>query len=318
MIAGARHTTAVLVLAACTARTPSAPNAGRAADRGPDRGAALLDRLDAVMALPRHHADPRRGEGIDGLARMLAGAGCRPVARHTFEALDPWQGRTVRGTNLLCRTHPAAKRRFLLATHFDPPPAAHEDPDPARRGDPVPGANDGASGTVAILALLDLVADEPRIGLEVVLFDGEELGTPRAGGYLAGSRALAAELDTQAPHLRGIDGGIVLDMVGRRGLSIRRDPLSQRAAPALADHVFATAARLEAPCFADAPGPAVGDDHLPLVEAGLPVILLIDRADPNWHTTADDRQNVSAASLACVVDVVAETLRSAPATGVSP
>ncbi|RMG95321.1 MAG: M28 family peptidase [Deltaproteobacteria bacterium] len=274
--------------------------------------ATLRARFEAVMALPRHHADPHRERGIDGLARLLAKAGCAPVHRHRFEAHDPWRDRPTTGTNLWCRTRPSAPRRFLLATHFDPPPAAHADPDPSRRDQPVPGANDGASGVVAILTILDGLRDTPDLGLDVVLFDGEELGTPDGVGYLAGSRALAADLDAVAPHLRRIDGGVVLDMVARLGTTIRRDPLSERAALPLVDHLFDTAMRFGTPCLRNEAGPAVLDDHAPLIEVGLPVVLLIDRDDPNWHTTADTMSAVSIASLACVADLVAEALKTAP------
>ncbi len=297
--------TALLLALACRVSAPVGPAPGTGET-------ALAGRLfDRVLALPLAHGHPRRAAGIDGLAALLDTAGCRPVLRHRFAAHDPWRGTTTTGTNLLCRTYPGRTRRWLLATHFDPPPAAHEDPDPRNRRQPVPGANDGASGVVTILWILAR-AHPDDVGFDVVLFDGEELGTPRDGGYLAGSRALAADLDRVAPWLRAVAGGVVLDMVAGRHLAIRRDPASVAAAAPLVNHLFATAARLGVDAFVPQPGPNLGDDHLPLLAAGIPVVLLIDRDDPTWHTTADDRRAIEPAHAVAVARVVAEAARTAP------
>ena len=108
----------------------------------------------------------------------------------------------------------------------------------------------------------------------------------------------------ELPRLAQAKGALVLDMVGDRDLAILRDPASARAAPALQDLVWRVAARLDEPAFVDAPGPAVGDDHLPLIEAGIPAVLLIDRDYDRWHTTGDDLDGVSARSLRAVRRVV--------------
>lgn len=263
--------------------------------------------LQRILRWPRAPGAPERANSIDALAHALAHAGCERVDRLNFVAFDPWSERKLPLTNLVGWIHPGARRVFILATHFDTPPAAHADPDPARRTRPVPGANDGSSGVAVLLtALPELAARLPAdVALAVILFDGEELGTPEGGGYLAGSRELARRIELgERPALARAEGALVLDMVGDRDLAILRDPASARAAPALQDLVWATAARLGERAFVDAVGPAVGDDHLPLIEAGVPAALLIDRDYERWHTKADDLDGVSARSLASVARVV--------------
>ncbi|MBV8231262.1 MAG: M28 family peptidase, partial [Planctomycetaceae bacterium] len=51
-------------------------------------------------------------------------------------------------------------------------------------------------------------------------------------------------------------------------------------------------------------GMAVNDDHLPLIEAGIPAIDLIDFDYPYWHTTRDLPEQCSGESLAQVGRVV--------------
>ena len=51
-------------------------------------------------------------------------------------------------------------------------------------------------------------------------------------------------------------------------------------------------------------GGGVIDDHLPLLERGIPTTLLIDLDYPEWHTTLDTPDRCSAESL----DIVGDTL----------
>ncbi len=263
--------------------------------------------LVRALSWPRAPGAPSRASSVQALTRALTRAGADRVDLLRFWAFDPWSDREVPLVNLVGWVHPGGSRVFILATHFDTPPVAHADPDPARRRERVPGANDGTSGVAVLLAAMpELAARLPAdVTLAVVLFDGEELGTPEGGGYLAGSRDLAQRLrDGKLPDLARAEGAIVLDMVGDRDLTILRDPASARAAPWLQDLVWTHAARLGARAFVDRPGPAVGDDHLPLIAAGVPAILLIDRDYERWHTTADDLAGVGRDSLATVTRVV--------------
>ncbi len=297
---------------------PAAGVDGGAATEDPSApsfsGAAALARIEALMAWPRTLGDPRRARSIDTLERMLVEAGAERVERQAFVATGP-DGDSYALVNLLAHVRPDARRRFVLATHFDTRPWADEEPDPALHDEPVPGANDGTSGVAVLLELLPLLARAlpPAVGLTVILFDGEELGrgaTAAGGGYCMGSRHFAAEAAREPPAwLAGAELGIVLDMVGDRDLHVLIEPGSAQRVPALVERLWAVARRRGHAQFEDRVRPVgVLDDHTFLGEAGVPSVLLIDREYEPWHTRRDTIEEVSAQSLAAVGDTVLYTL----------
>lgn len=275
-------------------------------------GEAAMARLEAIMDLPRALGDPRRGASIDALEAMLLEVGAPRVRRFETTGHDPREGEAFALTSLVAHLRPEAKRRFVLATHFDTRPWADESSDPADHARAVPGANDGTSGVALVL---ELAARLPTrlpedVGISVILFDGEELGRPGGGGYCVGSRDLAERLSAgEDPLLATAELGIVLDMVGDRDLHIPVEPGSQGIHPALVRHVWGTAASLGHDAFDPTPREiGVYDDHRPLSDAGIPSILLIDRDYPVWHTLEDTIDQVSAQSLGAVGETVLEAM----------
>jgi glutaminyl-peptide cyclotransferase len=140
-------------------------------------------------------------------------------------------------------------------------------------------------------------------GVDLVLFDGEELvygDNPRQGEYFLGSwafaRAYARQKERRGNKTRYV-AGILLDMVGGRGLQIKREPNSIEKAPALMREVWAVARQVNAKSFVNDLGREVRDDHLPLNEAGIPTIDIIDFDYPYWHKADDLPENCSAKSL---------------------
>ncbi len=136
-----------------------------------------------------------------------------------------------------------------------------------------------------------------------MLFDGEELvygDRPRRGEYFLGSwafaRAYAKQTERRDNKTRYV-AGILLDMVGGRGLQIKREPNSMEFAPALVREVWAVARQVNAKSFVNDVGREVLDDHLPLNDAGIPAIDLIDFDYPFWHKADDLPENCSAESL---------------------
>lgn len=296
----------VLTLGLCACR-PVARAPTPLADPGPRFDPArLLADTAALLEVPRILGAADRERGIDALQARLETAGAT-VVRQPFEGHDPKDDAAVPLTNLFASIRPEAPRQFVLATHFDVRPWAESDPDPARRDQPIPGANDGTSGVVVLLALLPALRDAlpSDQGFTVILFDGEELGRPELGGYCAGSTHFAAHLAEAPPSLARASFGIVLDMVGDAELSIAREPNSVRQNPALVERLWATAAALGERAFVDATYPrAILDDHVLLTRAGIPSVLLIDYDYDAWHTHADGLDRVSGESLASVAQVV--------------
>ncbi|MGH1346783.1 MAG: M28 family peptidase [Nannocystales bacterium] len=312
----------VLVLV-CTACAPGPPTYAPAATAHPpfDPDALLADTA-ALLEVPRVLGAADRSRGLEVLEQRLAQAGAT-VHVQSFTGFDPLDGTPMPLSNLFGVVRPDAPRQFVLATHFDIRPWAESDPDPAWRAHPIPGANDGTSGVVVLLALLPRLADAlpDDVGFTVVLFDGEELGRPKHGGYCAGSTHFADHPNLSPPSVLRASFGIVLDMVGDAELRIAKEAHSTQQNPALVNKIWSVAAGLGERSFIDATYPrAILDDHVFLSRAGIPSVLLIDYDYEPWHTHADALDRVSGESLATVATVVFETVLSAmppspPASG---
>lgn len=225
-------------------------------------------------------------------------------------ARGPGAGRTFEMTNLLAIVHGAGGTEseapdVMLSAHWDTRPVADRDPDPARRALPVPGANDGASGVAVVLeAARALRAQRPPRPVVLALWDGEDLGE-----YYYGSRAytdaLAAGTAPWKPRR-----GILLDMVGKRGLRCSTEAHSERLAPALWAQVHAAADALGVGAHFGGRRFAITDDHVFLNRAGIPTVLLIDYEYPQWHTTMDTVDQCDAGALQTVGDVALHFIRT--------
>ena len=200
-------------------------------------------------------------------------------------------------TNLIARFHTTAKKRILIAAHWDTRPFADNDPDSTNWRRPFEGANDGGSG-VAILMELARALDSipPSQGVDLAFFDGEDLGKggELPGNWCQGSRHFAANLTSH------YEWGIVIDMVGGKGLRIPFEGYSLRLAPELVERTWKAAERLREGAFVRARGTDVYDDHMPLLMRGIKVIDLIDFDYEWWHTIHDTAENCSAESLGSV------------------
>ncbi len=230
------------------------------------------------------------------------------VREQPFRARHPLTHQPIEMVNLIGSWFPERKERVVIAAHYDSRPHPDEDPDPARRREPFIGANDPASSMALLMEIAQHLKDAPTPwGVDLVLFDGEELVYDRAGEFFLGSKAFSA--DYAARRKRDKDGsryiaGIVLDLVGGRDLLIEREPYSLRLAPKLVRDVWDVADRLNVPVFSDNVGREVLDDHLPLNNVRIPTIDIIDFDYPFWHTADDTPENCSGESLANVGRVV--------------
>lgn len=221
-----------------------------------------------------------------------------------FEYYDYMTNDTVHMVNWIARINPDKSERVLVAAHYDCRPRAEYDPDSSRRDEPIIGANDGASGTAVVLHLAELCAARPpRIGVDLVLFDGEDYGPPgRNGQYLLGSKHFAALAGSTYKY------GLVIDMIGDRDLQIYREVFSERYAKEITDRVWRSAARLGIPQFIDSVKHDILDDHLPLIAAGIPAVSIIDFDYDFWHTHADTPDKCDSASLSAVGRVVVDII----------
>ena len=161
------------------------------------------------------------------------------------------------------------------------------------------GANDGGSSTGVLLELARVLAQRPDLArkAELVFFDGEEAyeAFSETDG-LYGSRYFARQLAAEN-KTKQFRGGVVLDMVGDRSLTITLPPDS----PAeMARDIFASAEALNLRKHFTYSDHDIMDDHTPLNAVGIPTIDLIDFDFAAWHTPEDTIDKVSAESLQAV------------------
>jgi glutaminyl-peptide cyclotransferase len=187
--------------------------------------------------------------------------------------------------------------RIILASHFDTK---------LFRDARFVGASDGASSTAALIELgrvLKARKDLP-FTIELLFLDGEEAVLEWAGtDNTYGSRHYV-DAARKSGALKSIGALILLDMIGDRNLTIRRESNST---PWLTDIVWATARKLGHAAFMDEET-TVEDDHIPFVKAGVPSLDIIDLDYPQWHTPQDTIDAISARSIQIVGDVVVAAL----------
>ena len=210
---------------------------------------------------------------------------------------------TLSLVNFLARFRPDEGPALLLLAHWDTRPVSDNSPGAEERPLPVPGANDGASGTAVLLQLAEMFGKTPPPrSVDILLVDGEDYGDFAVGkDVFLGSRYFAGNL----PEGYSAEFGILLDMVGDRDLEIYVEGNSNRLAPEVVDRVWNLAARMGfSDVFHRQGRHTVNDDHIPLNEAGIPTINIIDFDYPYWHTPHDTPDKVSASSLGVVGAVV--------------
>lgn len=215
------------------------------------------------------------------------------LTRQDFTFTDKKRGKKLDLTNFILLFPGPGGKRILLCAHWDTRPWADRERDPRLRTMPVPGANDGASGTAVLMELCRLLSDKPPpVSVEIVFFDGEDYGQDRDEYWCQGSKHFA-ERARPADYAFAV----LLDMVGDRDLTIKKEGNSLQRNPMLVDRLWRAASRLSLPAFLPEEGPFIYDDHIPLLEKGIPSVDLIDFDYPYWHTTADTPDKCSAASL---------------------
>lgn len=233
------------------------------------------------------------------------------VSLQSFKARHPLDGSAVPMANVVARWHADRSRRVLLCAHYDTRP--FPDRDPRNRRGKFVGANDGASGVAVLMELAKRFgAIKGELGVDAVLFDGEEFMFEERGEYFLGSTHFAREYAGQPPAAQ-YQWGVLLDMVGDAELRLYQEENSITWADTrpLVREIWDVARRLGVRDFIDRPGPYVRDDHLPLHEiAGLPVCDIIDFDYPYWHTQQDTPDHCSALSLAKVGWVLQEWLQT--------
>ncbi|XP_060790276.1 glutaminyl-peptide cyclotransferase [Neoarius graeffei] len=239
------------------------------------------------------------------------------VAEDYFQSGTPYGPMPF--TNIIATLNPDAKRRLVLACHYDSkyfPPQWH--------GLEFLGATDSAVSCSMLLEMARALDKELKtlkdsgtdLTLQLIFFDGEEaLYYWNPADSLYGSRHLAAKMEntehplgaTDTNQLDGIDLFVLLDLIGgpmprfgnqfsnsARWLSkLQNIERRLHTLGLLKDHPN------EVQYFW--PGMYVGlvqDDHMPFLSRGVRVLHLIPSPFPSvWHTFDDNEENLDRATI---------------------
>ena len=296
----------VLLLAAvlaCGGEPDGAP--ARRVERPAFSGGRAFELIEAQLAFgPRVPGTPGHAAQLEWMVELL-GAHADTVVVDRFRHVTTF-GDTLPLANVLARFNAADPDRLLFLAHWDTRPISDQSPFLEDRDTPVPGANDGASGVAVLLALGELFSlQPPPVGVDLLMVDGEDYGPTTADMFIGSERYAAQPLGGRPRY------AVLLDMVGDHDPSFPVEGYSSRYAPRVVQRVWGIARDLGfGRLFPMTVRSPIQDDHVPLNEAGIPTVNIIDfEYGPDnslWHTPNDVVANVSPATLEVVGEVVAE------------
>ncbi len=238
-----------------------------------------------------------------------------------------YDGTEVNLKNIIASFNPEAKKRILLAAHWDTRPFG--DRDPSDDMVEIDGANDGGSGVAVLLEVARIISgsNSPTVGVDMILFDGEDWGEHQNNASAANPRdfgkeswyCLGSQYWSKNKHKANYSAyyGILLDMVGAADATFFYDGVSQKYASRILTTTWNIAHQLgyqkyfvKEIGFRD-----MTDDHVFVnKDAGIPMIDILDyRAGtrdfgPYHHTQKDNMSVISKETLSAVANVVLTVL----------
>jgi len=246
------------------------------------------------------------------------------VQVQSFDA-TMFDNRKVTLKNIIVSFNPEKKKRVLLAAHWDSRPYA--DKDSVRQFEPIAGANDGASGVGVLLEIARAIGNNtpPDVGVDLILFDGEDWGNDTAYQDEVPVRdgwdtwwCLGSQYWSKNKHEKGYSAyyGILLDMVGAKNSKFAMEGTSLTFAPGIVDKVWNRAQKLGyGNYFIKQKKPGITDDHYFVNQyAKIPMIDIV-HYDPQvgyfgdyHHTHRDNMEIISKETLGAVGATVLNVL----------
>lgn len=232
------------------------------------------------------------------------------VKSQTFEA-TAYDGKVLKLRNIIASINPESKQRILLSAHWDTRPIA--DQDTTNTNKPIDGANDGGSGVGILMEVaraITLAKQKPEIGIDIILFDGEDYGAPESfqgkseNTYCLGSQYWAKNKGDYSAYF-----GILLDMAGAKDAKFAMEGVSMRFAPSIAQMVWTSAKNLgySHHFISQRSGDIIDDHYYINTIAKIPTIDIIEynvNGDnyfgDYWHTHNDNMSVIDKKTLKAV------------------
>jgi Zn-dependent M28 family amino/carboxypeptidase len=208
-------------------------------------------------------------------------------------------------TNIIVSVHPERTRRVIFCCHYDTRPIADQEPDPKKWREPFLSANDGGSGVAFLMELGHHVKDlKTKVGIDLVIFDAEEyIFEPKRDEYFIGSKHFAQSW-RKTKERPDYFAAILLDMIAGQNARFPVEGYSYQKARDLCLQVWGEASQLGVRRFQDRLGDRVLDDHISLLNAGIPAIDIIDFDYPHWHRLSDTPENCAPDGMVDVAKVL--------------
>jgi len=163
----------------------------------------------------------------------------------------------------------------------------------------------------------------PKIGVDIILFDAEDYGQPENSSYpiMQDSWCLGSQYWSNNPHKANYYAryGVLLDMVGSKDATFRHEQISFYFASNILQKVWRKANLLGfGNYFVFENAKQIVDDHLYVNQiTGIPTIDIIEY-DPatesnfnkHWHTHKDDMDNIDRETLNAVGQTLMEVIYS--------
>ncbi len=224
-------------------------------------------------------------------------------------------------TNIIASYNPDASRRIMLSAHWDTRRIA--DKDTERMDEPIDGANDGGSGVGVLLEIARILHTseiKPNVGIDFILFDGEDDGEPEHSNSRNGNKiwwCLGSQHWSENKHQADYTAyyGILVDLVGAKGARFYREGYSMKFGKNIVNKIWNFASELGySDFFILRDSPEIIDDHVFVNRnAGIPMINIIEFS-PDFgfghyhHTHADNMDLIDTRTLKAVGQTVLFTI----------
>jgi hypothetical protein len=218
--------------------------------------------------------------------------------------------------NIIASYFPEAKKRILLAAHWDTRPFA--DKDKGKKDAPFDGANDGASGVGVLMEIARVLSQSnaTTVGVDIILFDGEDWGEKEGITHTRPPEGqdswwcLGSQYWAKHKHQQNYTAyyGILLDMVGAKRAQFYREEVSLEYAGKTVELVWNRAAQIGySDYFVKQNVAGITDDHVFVNQLGkIPMIDIVPyQAGIGFfgdyhHTTKDNMSLISKETLGAV------------------
>lgn len=226
------------------------------------------------------------------------------------------------GENIYAFLKGKSKKYIIIASHYDTRSVAEKDESFLRRKEPIIGANDGASSTGVLLALMSSLKNykgELPYSVAFVFFDLEDDGgiyninlderDILETDWIQGSIMFAKE---NIIPKKDIQFGILLDMVGGKNAFFKFESIAYRKYSKLYKSVWDAGKKLGyGKYFLESRWAAIIDDHIPFVERSIPFINIIDMGYRYHHTHEDTIDKIDLNTLKYVGETVEYVVKNA-------